>query len=760
MVDWLGPLTQYFGALTLPLQLGLVYVLVYPIGSLVWSHVTSHSTLDKKFSMEIPFKIAMGLTVSTVLTFFLGLVWLPLGLAVLFSSFFAFFGKSPRIHLKSVAVAKISASDVTIVGLAIFWWALGSLLVWNEKWPPAGDSVLHGMIVSAALQQGRTPSTLVPISTIGNLLTTYPLGFHTLAASLDYALALPPGQSVLLTALAITITLPLLVFALTFYLSRSLVAGLISNLPFILPSVPSGRFLEAFPLGYLYNGVYPAILATLVLLLTMAWASLHLKTAPKTTVIALPLLLTLTLFVTYPPFMFFPLAIAIMSQVPGKRNKILATAAFIATIFYLTPYVKMTLAPSGFGTPANLAAYRLSIPYFSANPFLLAAVGVGLSYGVFLAVRRRSILGLFVTVLTAIMLGSLYPFVYDDLVWFTAPSRLFISLLITAFVFLGVLLNRFFTIATSHHFRISKQKLVTFVLAVGLVTLIGWSSITQVGTASRTWWNPYNKDDWNAAQWIEHNIPANALLLNDRSYAGVFITSFSARSVVNNLFFQNNMSQADRIFDRPWDQQLQKKIFTQFPIRFIYVSADPVYWNTVAKSYFTGLPREPLENLLDFSSYLKPVFQSGNAKVYEVTLNSQSNPNDFSFPLGNELSIYSEAQNSSSLWHYENSSLNVTVMGEWAILQSLSPTSFNASTYPRLIIAVNASSNAYFGIWAGNTTLVSNIFLHYNNNGLVVEEYQLSKALGSMSVDRLGFEVGTTDGGTATVNWLLVGFSA
>src|SRR3989442_6157539 len=141
MVDWLGPLTQFFGPLTLPLQLGIVYALVYPIGSLVWSRVTSHSTLDKRFFMEMPFKIATGLTISTVLTFFLGLVWLPLGLAVLFSSFFAFFGKSPRIDLKSITRAKISASDVTIVGLATFWSALGSLLVWNEKWPPAGDSV-------------------------------------------------------------------------------------------------------------------------------------------------------------------------------------------------------------------------------------------------------------------------------------------------------------------------------------------------------------------------------------------------------------------------------------------------------------------------------------------------------------------------------------------------------------------------------------------------------------------------------------------
>src|SRR5438552_5008851 len=342
------------------------------------------------------------------------------------------------------------------------------------------------MIVSAALQQARTPTTLVPISTAGDLLTTYPLGFHTLVASLDYALALPPGQSVLLVALAVSITLPLLAFALTFYLSRSLVAGLISNLPFLLPSVPSGRFLETFPLGYLYNGAYPAILATLVLLLTMAWASLHFERAPNKTVIVLPLLLTLALFVTYPPFMLFTLAIAIMSKVPGSRNKILSAAGLIGIIFYLTPYAKTILAPSGFGTPSNLAAYRLSIPYFSANPFLLAAIGVGSAYGVFLAVRRRSILGFFVVVLTVIMLGSLDPLVYDNLIWFTTPSRLFISLLITAFIFLSVLLNKVLIAATSHKLPISKQKLGTFVLVVGLVALIGWSSIGQVTTASRT----------------------------------------------------------------------------------------------------------------------------------------------------------------------------------------------------------------------------------------------------------------------------------
>jgi hypothetical protein len=90
----------------------------------------------------------------------------------------------------------------------------------------------------------------------------------------------------------------------------------------------------------------------------------------------------------------------------------------------------------------------------------------------------------------------------------------------------------------------------------------------------------------------------------------------------------------------------------------------------------------------------------------------------------------------------------------------LSPISFNASTYPRLIIAVNATNNAYFGIWAGNNTLVSNVFLNYQHGGIIVQEYDLFKSLGPMPVARLGFEVGTTDGGTSTVNWLLVGFSA
>ena len=761
MADWPSWMPDYFGPLNIVIQLAVFYLIIFPIGSLVWSFIRQNKETDDLF-LEMPFKLATGFLVATLVFFFVGIFSTTLSLAVLLASgiWYVYTRRHLIVRPFHLGLHRLPPTG-SVVLVMVFWMFLCSQIAWIEKWPPAGDPVIHGLYISLANFQGKTPLSLFPLPVVGHAqIIDYPLGFHMLGATLDNLMGLPPGQMMLLVAVGAMALLPVVTFALTYTFTHSNLASIISTLVFLLPPVRSGQFLEMFPLGYLYDGVYPVIVGTLLLLLVFSWFASNLHSSSRKHVVVFSTLAVIGLLITYPPFAIFPLGLAVVFGLSKKvtRASFAVFGGFALASIAAASLFRPILAWTGFGTQTNLSAYEVSLPFLVANPVFIVVLSTSFVYCAFKAVRKPSFLHVSFVGIAIIIVATLDYLTYSEFLWFVLPSRLYFLFSILGFVLFGIMIDKaLFRKArswTSHRVR----ALIGFAVPIALAALILVSVSGQISLATQSSWLPYNNDDWNAVQWIIRNVPTNDLLLNDRSYAGVFITSFQFRQVVNNLRNDNPYLDANQMLDRPWDQNLQSSIFDRYPIRYVYVSTDSTYWDNASKSYKTGLPRPELNEILSLSDNLVPVYRSGLASIYEVVQNRTQTGTPLKIPFNSIISTYSAATNSSSSWKRDGPFLNISISTGWTILAGQLAETVIPSPTMSLVFVANATKNADIGVWLGNNSSLSSVALEYpGQTSLIVKTITLSPELRGIAITDFGLEVGSVDGYPASVNWLLVG---
>lgn len=140
--------------------------------------------------------------------------------------------------------------------------------------------------------------------------------------------------------------------------------------------------------------------------------------------------------------------------------------------------------------------------------------------------------------------------------------------------------------------------------------------------------NEYH-DDYIAAMWIDQNIPVEDLILNDLSWASLYLLSFSIKNVVYSVVpgHFKRAKECKVIWeqpDNPMHEQILISLIEKYGIKYIYVTAELGYfdwWEIGGDDTYKLKTKKPsvYAVIFDKYSFLTPVFQSGDSKIYKIT---------------------------------------------------------------------------------------------------------------------------------------------
>ena len=137
-------------------------------------------------------------------------------------------------------------------------------------------------------------------------------------------------------------------------------------------------------------------------------------------------------------------------------------------------------------------------------------------------------------------------------------------------------------------------------------------------------------NDYIAAMWIDQNIPVKDLILNDLSWAGLSLLSFSIKNVVYSIVPGNfqRPKECKVIWeqpDHPMHEQILISLIEKYGIKYLWVTAERGYldwWEIGGDDTYKLKKKKPsvYRVIFDKYSFLTPVFQSGDSKIYKITL--------------------------------------------------------------------------------------------------------------------------------------------
>ena len=444
--------------------------------------------------------------------------------------------KGTRLLFRKL-LSPINLSAAAIGALTVAFFVRSVVLA---QWPEPGDIAwVHGPLVSLIIYDGRLPTSWFPIT---NLPLHYPPGFHVIPALFDTSWGVFPGQAVLLYGASILPLLTLLVFCLAWIITQSVVASIAGGLSvlFVMP----GR-TDTWAVGYFYNGPYPNLLGFLIVVffcaVLLARDQQQIERSSNSATPAIGILCTLSLFLAYPPFAVFPAAGTLLTSLLGNNVKetltrlrqrskeILAATAFVLLAFGLlilspTWSIDWTLGrviqnTSGY-SPLPLTTFSFS--WFGISIF------AGLAIAIFDLITRRSWR---FSLQYAIIVSSAFAFYFAPIFVLILPNRSFAL----SFIMAPVLVLSFATELQKRFPRLelnwSYAKIKLGIMATAILVLCVCSPSLFMyanGSIEQHAWFPQSPsftDDFNSMRWLDANVPTQALILNDLSYASLYLPS-------------------------------------------------------------------------------------------------------------------------------------------------------------------------------------------------------------------------------------------
>lgn len=517
------------------------------------------------------------------------------------------------------------------------------------KWPPPGDIIGHGLQVSLLRHNGKILLTFEPLSPYANY---YPRGFHIFVANVAELMGLYSGEAVLIMGAFLSALTPSLLFSLTYMLTDSF---FLSLMPYLASfHIHSTENLGRWVFGYFFNGVYPCFTGIVSYILLTSLLVLFRKTNSRK-ILYITILILAELFFTYPDFFITvaPISLLIIGKPLwqiAKKSKwvilIFATLSIPAVMTILTigrHYIGKLLT-TGFSP-----SFRIPSVYFS--DWTTLSIFLAAPMGIYLLVKKRqiSVPTIFLTTLllnVISMSDEAYRFLCIIL-----PTRLIIVDWMLSWViissFMATVLKYIKNLVDNKHrcFKliVYKQYLTTFTLGdtgafmlklacILLVLCIFYPSLYlhfSLNRASRAAWYTRSSSfpfDYNVSLWVSQNVPSDELILNDMSYSGLYLPSFTFKKVVFHYFSHpSEYNEARLIWLRPEDQTLVMEILRKLEIKWIVITSEWGYldlWMYGGSGKYIGKPFKPNKYIEIFDSYpfLKKMYQYGNSTVYKVLL--------------------------------------------------------------------------------------------------------------------------------------------
>jgi hypothetical protein len=130
--------------------------------------------------------------------------------------------------------------------------------------------------------------------------------------------------------------------------------------------------------------------------------------------------------------------------------------------------------------------------------------------------------------------------------------------------------------------------------------------------------------DYNVSVWISQNVPSDELILNDMSYSGYYLPSYTFKKVIFHYFpHPSEYNEARFIWLHANNKTLVSAILKKLKIKWIFVTSEWGYldfWAYSGSGKYIEKPFNPSEYIKIFDSYsfLKKRYQCGNSAIYEV----------------------------------------------------------------------------------------------------------------------------------------------
>lgn len=641
--------------------ISLIFVFTYLYClSFIVGYILLRDNFIKLYSILVmlPIFTATGLSVIMLASYITGFVFIhwSILIAPLFLLALTFLLRSSvngfKVGMKVSAKALFKGIMMLILNaipLAYFIMAANVM-----RWPMPGDIIGHGLYVSL-LRYNRRLSFM--FEQLSSYMDYYPRGFHVFAANLAELTGLYSGEAVLVTGAFLSSLMPPLLFSLTYMVTGSLILSLIPYLASFY--IHSTGHLGRWVFGYFYNGPYPCFTGILCYVLLTCLLVLFRKSNSTKALFSIFLVLT-QLLTIYPNF-FITVAPITLLLLRGSLWQFIKKLKWL--IMLLTPLIVITLLTvfpvathylSKYLTSGLSSSYKINLIYFSdwSTWFMFFAFPMGI-YLLFRS-RDRDIPAIFLATLLlnmASMSDEAYRFLSLIL-----PSRLIIvswilSWIIVSF-FISVLVKRIgcrsgnkmhertFTFCFRYGGHLAKISLsqkgvkalalkLTFIVLVSTMLYPSlYRHFTLYEATAHAWYSrsPSFPYDYNASVWISQNVSPDELILNDMSWSGFYLPSYTFKKVIFHYFpHPPEWNEARLIWLHADNETLVKDILKKLGIKWIFVTSEWNYldaWMYGGSGKYMGKPFNPATYIKIFDSYtfLKKMYQCGNSAVYKVSL--------------------------------------------------------------------------------------------------------------------------------------------
>ncbi len=526
-------------------------------------------------------------------------------------------------------------------------------------WVEPGDPWAHSVFVTLIVQNGKIPTTFLPLVSDG---IHYPFAYHMLAASLWSLAGLVPGKGLLLVASFSIALIPILVAWWCYARTKSYQAALIS---FFFTFFYSSFGVEYSLWGYYFNGSYTVITAALIPIISILLID---KTARGIESIDLKTLSFLVIlcyiaFITYPVFILVPgfVILLIMIQkgffvVRWKSRLTLRTpetlevlfvfcsvliGAFLLYLYTYTDYLYyIHLLFIGSGEESQIGQlhnYYLEPAYF-LDPFVIL-ISCSLFIASILGIRKntKSLFFIVIIVFQIVWYLSIIPIIHDSFLFILQPQRFLVLISILAFVLTPEAFRKVkqkisdrdesWEIIVIKKLNVTRIKTLSVIVLIISIILISPSIVCHFsGTYairagsfqnSETW-----KNDAAGIQWLVENTDEDDLILNFQTYSDFFIPSFGLLNVVYARPTNETMGFAlYNVWNSTENETLVYSLLQEYDIDYIYLAE---YWgmvDVINHVYHAQLRPYYVANYTSyFNSYtfLEIRFQQGYCFVYEV----------------------------------------------------------------------------------------------------------------------------------------------
>jgi len=638
----------------------------YLAGQAVWSFRPKPRTTSVPFFVVFPIICSLGLIELSLVFFAVGF-WKVTSLTIFTVVVISLLLIVKRQKKPNVRIEKLGSSE-NLVPLVLFIVTICYFASVASYWtmPPVGDIVVgHGPLVSAIEAEGFITIRSIWFSSV------YPRGFHATVATFNQIFRLYPGQAILVLGIVISALLPLIMYAIVFISTHSILLSLVGYLSTFY--VHASGHMEKFILGPFFNGPYPNLMGYLILFtyIALLCSVPDLSSKPNRKWFWLMGLLVFgALLITYPSFSLLFIVIYTIFWIQNRRSqppkKLLPkTLVFFGIIFSLVALCLAFLYAHSFlqsimqDAQTLLSQLQENKIYYSISPFsffddLSGIIAIlAIPFALYLYRRHQKRIALIYIIILALVALSLIPVLFDYFLFFILPSRTLVISFALAWPIILIGLNSFIDEPMSQGssnmlnrayvrvklFFSKKIELLhvasprydhIFAVLIGIIILgpcfYGHLSFRYANTLP---WSvttsPSFQDDFAALKWLNVNVNSSALILNDGSWTSMYILSMSMKNITffpyNEWVYPERAKELWQVWQDPTDVVNAYELLRKYNVKYVFFTSEKGYFDSHEKVY-KNKPYSCIEYAIIFNRYffLKTVFSSGVTRIYEVRI--------------------------------------------------------------------------------------------------------------------------------------------